>query len=611
MRKSGLITLLVILAIFLTIGYLLTDTFFESLIEDFGSDAVGAKVEIDDFNFSLAGPEISWSRMQITDPKNTMKNMFETAKCEFNMEFWPLLSGKFVIENFAVTGLARNTDRETDGKLIKKESKKKISKGAESDSSVAKTQKQLKKEKENSSNFSLPSMGNMNTDSIMAMLDIRTPDLIDSAQKAMQANFAKWDEKLSATDPQADVNRIKSQINSIDIKKIKSLKSFNNALSSAKNVKGSIDSLNKAFKAAKKDFNKDYNASSSTLGNIDNWVKDDYKRAMSMAKLPDLSAQNIGKMLFGEQIVNQVYEYLGYVGTARGYLNKFSSGEKKEPDPPRFKGQDIYFPSPNARPDFWLHNMTIGGYLSEKLPLEGSVMNITSDPKMIGKPVIIDIKGSSPARSYGLDGELNYLDSIPKETFKANYTGIALGGMNLSKSEIFPKSIKSGTGVAEISFKMIGNKMDGRITFSGSKVNFAYAKAKPSGKMESIIRDVFNQTKVLKISAIIKGKSDDLVFSVKSNLDKELSKAFKATANKEIEAAKAKLRKKIDSQVASKKVEAEKLIKENKAKVQAQLDKYQSQIDEQGKLLESKKKEVEKQKKKIGKDLGKKIKDLF
>lgn len=610
MRKSGIVTLLVILGIFFTITFLLTDILFETLIEDFGSDAVGAEVEFDEFHFSLAGPEISWQRLQITDPKSTMKNMFETARCEFNMEFWPLLSGKFVIENFELSGLARNTPRETDGKIEKK--KKALKKGdpntagAEADSSIAQTQTNLKKEKKSSSEFGLLSMTNVNTDSIIALLDIRTPHLIDSTQKAIQQNFEKWGEKLSSADPDADVSRIQKQINSINIKKIKSLNSFNDALSSTKNIQGSIDSLNKAYKDAKKDFNKDYDASGSTLGEIDNWISADYRRAISMAKLPDLSAQNIGKMLFGDQIVDQIYEYLGYVGTARGYLNKLS-GNKKDDSPPRFKGQNIYFATPNARPDFWLKNMGISGFLTEELPLGGSITHVTTAPKMIGLPVKIEIKGSSPSRSYSLEGELNYLDSIPKETFSVNYKGLSLAGMDLSKSELFPTSIKNGFGIAEISFKMIGNTFDGKITFSGSNVSFAYSKEKPKGKMASIIRDVFNNTKELKITALIKGKPDNLIFAVKSNLDDELSKAFKTTANKEVEEAKAKIRKKIDAQVAGKKAHVEKLIKENKEKLQAQLEKYQSKIDEQTKLLSDKKKDIEKEKN----NLGKKLKNLF
>ena len=427
----------------------------------------------------------------------------------------------------------------------------------------------------------------------------------------MAYQYKKWQTKLAETDPQDDINRISKQVQSIDVKKIKDLKSFNNALDAVKNVQSSVDSLNDAYKQTKKEFDKDYSSSSGTLGNINQWIKDDYSSALSKAKLPDLSAQNIGKMLFGESIVNQLNEYLGYISTARTYLNKVSSKNKKEPDPPRFKGQDIYFPSPNIRPKFWLQNMTIGGKLNEDMPLEGSVTNITSDPKMIGLPVKMDIRGASKTRSYGLDGELNYLDSIPKENFTANYKGLAIDGMQLSQSELFPKSIEKGTGNLDASLNISGDFFNGQLKFNISKVAFAYDSAKPSGKLAQLIRDVFNQTKTIQITAKIKGKSGDLVFAVKSNLDEELSNAFKATANKEVEAAKQKLRKKIDDQVAAKKAEVEKLIAENKKKLEDQLDKYRKQIEAQKEEVNKQKKKIEDQKDKIGDKVKDKIKNLF
>jgi uncharacterized protein (TIGR03545 family) len=607
MRKSGLATLLIILAIFFAISYILTDAFFESLIEDLGTDAVGAKVEIDGFSFSIFGPDVHWDRLQVTDPNKTMQNMLETGFCEFNMEFWPLLRGKFVIENFQLSGLQQNTKRETDGKI----DKPKKSKGPK-DNAIERARTQLKKETKSSSGINLSAgLGNVNADSIIAILDLRTPARIDSTKKALEENFEKWQDKLAETDPESDVNRLSKQAQSIDIKKIKDLKSFQSALKTINEVQSSVDSLNDAYKEARNEFNSDYKSSSGTLGEIDDWIKEDYKRALSKAKLPDFSAQNIGKILFGDNIVNQFNEYLGYVATARTHFNKLSSGNDKEPSPPRFKGQDIYFSSANARPDFWLQNMSIDGKLNEEMPLGGSLTNVTTDPKMIGKPVNLNIKGASKTRNYSLNGELNYLDSIPKESFALNYSGIALNGMALSKSALFPNAIKEGKGNVDATLKISGNMFNGKIEFNAGNIIFDYGENKASGKLASIVRDVFNNTKTLRVSVVIKGKASDLVFAVKSNLDDALSKAFKATANKEIEAAKQKIRKKIDDQVAKKKAEAEKIIAENRAKLEAQLEKYQKKIDTVKEEVNKQKKKIEDEKNKVGDKLKNKLKDIF
>jgi uncharacterized protein (TIGR03545 family) len=315
-------------------------------------------------------------------------------------------------------------------------------------------------------------------------------------------------------------------------------------------------------------------------------------------------------MLFGAEVVNQVNEYLGYIGTARTELNKFSSANKKEPSPPRLEGQDIYFPSNYGRPDFWLKKLAISGRLQHDLPLGGQVTDITSDPKMVGKPVAINISGKSGnKRSFGLEGSLNYLDSIPKESFNLNYKGFAVDEMKLSQSDYFPNSIKKGTANIDASLNITGKKFDGNIKFTSNQVQFDYGDKKASNKLQKIIRDVFDQTNSVTFTAIIKGRQGDLVFALKSNLDDKLADAFKATASKEIEQAKAKIRKKIDDQVAQKKVEAEKIIAKNKQKLEAEIAKYEKKIDEQKQRLEKLKKDIEAQKKKYEDQLKNKAKD--
>ena len=92
----------------------------ENKLENIGTSIVGAKVEIDGFDFSFSGLHIRWNRLQVTNPKNTWKNSVETGTCEFNMEFWPLLSKKIIIENIQLSDFKTNTDRENDGKIEKK-----------------------------------------------------------------------------------------------------------------------------------------------------------------------------------------------------------------------------------------------------------------------------------------------------------------------------------------------------------------------------------------------------------------------------------------------------------------------------------------------------------
>ena len=117
MRWKGLIFVVVLIACVFILGIIFSDSWIESKLEDTGTSFNGARVDIDNLQFSLTQLFIKWDRLQITDPDHTMKNRIETGKCEFDLEFLPLLSKKVIIESFTITDIRTDTDRTEDGAI--------------------------------------------------------------------------------------------------------------------------------------------------------------------------------------------------------------------------------------------------------------------------------------------------------------------------------------------------------------------------------------------------------------------------------------------------------------------------------------------------------------
>lgn len=350
-RKQGLIGLLVFTVIILAIMYLLSDNWIESKIESAASYLNGARVEIDDFEYSIFNMNASWDRLQIANPNNTMKNRIETGKCSFDMEFIPALSGKVIIENFTILDVKTNTERETDGKIEKKQIKEL--------GFIGRKIAQLEKEVSSAPAFNIAGyMKKMNTDSIIALLDLKTPEKFENFKTDITNQSKNWEERLTALDFQKNLTELETDIKAIKTDKIDNLEEAKKSFDQVEKVKKSISGLEKNVKETGQELITSISSIKSDVASVDDWIKDDYKSAMSMAKLPDIDAQNIGKMIFGKQLVDQVNTYLGYAQQARRYSEKLISDETKDKNPPRLKGQDIYFYNKNARPDFLdkIHN---------------------------------------------------------------------------------------------------------------------------------------------------------------------------------------------------------------------------------------------------------------
>ncbi len=609
-RWKGIIFLAVAVGIIIVLSLIFTDRWLEYKIESNGTSIAGARVEVDNLDLSLTDLKIRWDRLQVCDRRHTMKNLIETGVCEFDMEFWPLLTRKVIIENFALTGFRTNTDRLTDGKID-------LPPGEQTPRQpgfVEKTANRLIEQVETNVTDQFSSFKqNVNVDSIMALLQIQSVSQITALQADLSQNYENWQNQLTQLNYENDLQKLNSQVKAIEVNKINTLEGFQSALKSANKIEQSLDSLNKSIKASRTKLTSDLSSAQQRIGQVDDWISADYQRAMSMAKLPDLNMQNIGKMIFGTRLVNQVNYYLNYAGMARAYTDKFKSAEPGKESPPRLKGQNIYFYNKNARPDFWIKNMILSGQTNDGIALKGEVKNIVSDQRQIGKTTEFFVGGSKEtAAAIALNGVLDYLQDQPVEQFNLKYDGFSLANTSLSESKLLPNKIQKGFGTIDASLSLHGDQVESQIKFTGNKLSFDFGDQEQSkNKFDQIVQSIVRSIDMIDLVARIKGTQDDLAFSLNSNLDDLFVNKTKEILSKEVDEAKNKIKARVDTEVAAQRQKLDNLIKEKESQLTAQVEKYEQMVNQQQAVIETKKKEIEKS---ITRDKGKlekKAKDLL
>ena len=609
LRWQGFTILAVLIILFVVLGLIFTDLWLENKIEDTGSAINKAKVEIDGLDFSFTELKLKWDRLQVTDPKNTWKNIVETGTVEFDMEFLPLLSKKVIIENIQISDVRSGTQRETDGK-IEKEKIDELMK----DNFVGQTIDNLNKQVSSTVSTEFGSFKRkVNTDSILALLNIRSIGRIDSLQKNLTKKYDDWQTNLNNINVQTELTSLEKQINAMDVKKVKTVEDFRSAVNAIDQVKSSVNSLVDRVNDTKKNMENDFQSSKKGISSIDDWIAEDYKSALSKAKLPQFGAGNIGEMIFGKSLIDQFNSYLGYIGKAREYSAKLKSDEPEKKKPPRLKGQDIYFYTENARPDFWIKNINLSGLTPDEIELKGVAKNIVSDQRQIGKKTEIEIAGKSAKKaSVSFDGLLNYLGDFPEENFNLEYSGFSLAHTKLSRTKFLPNEVLKGFGAVNASLKLAGEQIDGNIKFAGNNLVFDFSnQPPPKNKLEEIINSVVRSVNYVTFTAKIKGKNDNLKFSLDSNLDDLFAEKIKSIVGEEVNKAKQKIKSKIDSEVNKRREQLTTLVKEKEAFLNSEIEKYKKQVDEKVKLADEKKKELEKEFEKQKSKIGDKLKGLF
>jgi uncharacterized protein (TIGR03545 family) len=606
-RWKGIIFIIVLISCVLVIGILFSNFWLENKIEVTGTSLNGARVDIDDLEFSITDFFIRWNRLQITDPRNTMMNRIETGKCEFDIEFLPLLSNKIIIESFTITDIRTNTERSEDGAIDENEKFK-------MPSFLKETTEYLEGEV---SSVVTPQFSSLkkqaDIDSIINILDLKSITKISNLQEEIETTYQSWEKKFSGLKIEDDLKNVESQIKSIDINNIKTADQYYAAVKKVDGIYKTINTTSKDLTGINKGLNTDIKNMAGQLAQVDDWIQDDYKRALSMAKIPDINAKNISKLIFGEKVVNQIITYIGYIASAREYTHSSHSEKPVKESPPRLKGQDIYFYNQNARPDFWVKKLNLSGYTENDIKLSGLISNIVSDQRQIGENTKIALKGNNDrGTEIALKGIFDYLTDQPAENFEFHYHGFSLADYQLSTSKLLPNKIEKGTGALTSRLGLSADQIEGEVAFTGKNLIFDMAVSTQNlNEIEKIIQSAINNISSVKFSAEIKGTSENLDLSIKSNLDDVLMDKIGSIVNKRFEKARADITRRVDSEVNKHRAELDNLVSEKNELIQEQIQKYEQMLAKEKNRADTKKKEIEEIYEKEKSKIEDKIKDFF
>jgi len=174
-RWKGLIFFFCLAALFSLIWFVFTPVFVERMIEKYGTDIVGAKVELDDADLTLLPLGFVLKHLQITNPDEPMTNAVEVADIGFSLDGLNLLRRKVVIDEMNLDQVQINTPRKNSGAIRKK---------------TRKISDDLKKRKDKT--LSLPSLKIPDVNEILEKENLVSIELIRTLDSDIKAEELKW-----------------------------------------------------------------------------------------------------------------------------------------------------------------------------------------------------------------------------------------------------------------------------------------------------------------------------------------------------------------------------------------------------------------------------------
>jgi len=613
MRKKFVLFVLIPLVILLVVTYLFIDRWIESGLESAGEQIVGARVEIDNLKLGIFPLGIRFDRLQVANPRDPWKNVFETGRVAFAMNFGQLLRGKTIIETMEVNNLILGTRRTTDGSLPHPAQE------STGPSFLGQAVQTLEHSVRNAPVFNLQQLRqHFNIDSLLDTQKLETLHHLDSLKGAVLDLSKQWDASLADLEKSKErAAQIEAQVRTIDVNKLNNVDRVTQAISTVNDAYKGITEIKQTVDNRRTVITGQVSGLATSVGQIDDVVKQDIDRVLRLARMPDLSAKGIAQLLLGKEIFNKAAGYLYWVDWARTHVPKYLPKPDKEEKPPRMKGQNIRFPEERSYPKWWIKKILISGGTDqaqdpEYIHAQGSVLDVSSNQQIAGAPLRVDLKGSKGGKlGLTFGALLDRRTEVPLDDYKASVTGLKLADFQLGQSDFLPSRI-TGAGLnADIEIRVPGNNFDSRANMHFSNLQIVFdTTARNVG--ERLAREVLSSIKGFDAQLRVWNAGKGMDVALATNLDDMIASKLKDVVGAELTKLQNEMKAKVEARIAEKRAEAEKLFAQKRQEAEQKMKDFEASISGNLAVVDAKEKELKDQLDKLGKGALEQLgKDLF
>ncbi len=498
---GGLTALIVLFMVFLF------DPLARISLEKSLSYTLQSEVSIDDFSSSLSDLKVEISGVQVADKDQLTHNLVQIGSIGFDLAFAALVEKKVMIEDLQVDALAfgvlRQSPAEPYGtKAVEKQEESK----AQSD----------KKESAAATPFTLP-----NVDDILAKESLKSVEEAQALRKDIKATQAKW-EKVSAElksskevdEIKADALALQTSLKGADVQKILSAKQ------DIDNLKAKIAKLKTKYADLQKEFTADQKALNRRIGSLKNLPAEDIKRLKEKYSLSASGGANLIGTLLNHQVGAYMKKGLYYYEMLKPYLDDGSSHEAKEVTPSRGEGRWIKYANLSNVPEFVIKNADINVIFEEDI-LKVNMRDFSSNQKLYQKPMVIKADAKGKAYEHIVANIIDdRRDDKAKTSFDMKAKGAKSAGMTvqtLEMKELLTDAVLNGEIV------------DRRIK---AQSHVQVKKASLQMPSQRLVNDLLEGITQFNIDIKINGAVEEPSISVKSDLDRQLSKGLSSMASK-------------------------------------------------------------------------------
>lgn len=471
--------------------------------------AVGAKVDVGNFSTTLFPPRIEINEMEVANVEAPDRNWFEFGDLTASVSGSGLLKASYIIDEVTVTGIRWDTPRETSGQLEK--SAKPID------------------DADNQGPGMLDQAGEMGkqwADGLLsrAKLDYDPGNyesfrLVDRYEDEWKSDFESLETRINAVDDR--YKNVRDLIKNANGKPLERIRAYEQARVDGTQL---LRDLNKL----KVDLASLPGKARDDLGTLNEARKRDTAEIQAKVKnLFDGNGDDLSEFLLGPDLHHRVQRGLAWFKWADSRVDEYQN----QPKPKRFRGDDIEFETLEPMPKFLVRLVNVNGsgrIGGDQMSFEGTIRDVTSDPVLHGKPILMRIEGKG-------EGVLQVKSTFdrtqaesPNNVIEFDYVLPRLVEQHLGNKDSLKVTVAAKDTRWHGKFTTRGDEIEGTVSMFQSPVTMvAELDDKVDARLRNIVTSSFQ--KVQRIDAVVRvsGTVAKPRMKLETNLGKVISEGVR------------------------------------------------------------------------------------
>ncbi|MFP5386215.1 MAG: TIGR03545 family protein [Bacteriovoracia bacterium] len=584
------------------------DYHLKKVFEYVGTQVNGAEVNVDSVRTSFLLGSFDLDTLQVTDPENPKFNSLQVGNVHFKYLWDALLRMKFVVDDASITNIQLMVPRSAPGRVLPPEPAK-PGKLAELQLEVISQVKNKYKANVLSDLMEILQGGGDYEAQIQKIRgELKSEKRAQAMIEDVKAKEEFWDKKVKELSDTQKLKEIETTLNQVQKEKgiAKQAQSVKKLTDLLKDVERRYKEINKASKTLESEVKQITNYPKE----LQSLVQEDVASLKNRFSVPQIDFKDMAMHLFAGQFAEYIAKARKYKAVAEQYIPEKKKEEEAVVPRKRAEGKYYEFPVKAGYPLFWLKRAAIsskGTKDSYSGQVNGELTNVTTSPKQIGKPIVLDMRGDFPASEImGVKALLtaDFTKEIGKQSALIQVNSFAVPAKMFVEDEKLKFGFKNAVGSSTISATMSENKINMDWNSRLTQPNFLVETSNKVAR--EMLTNIVNNISFITIDGDARGTFSDLKLELRSNLGEELSQGLTREIGAKVTEAQSKI-----NQLVQEKIEkpqetlksliggnqknlaqlekAEELYKKNEDKIEAEMAKIKkgglNDIKEKGKKI--------------------------